>query len=760
MTTKRVLAILIVLVLVLGTMVLAFAEEKNNGQTELKAKISKDEAKAAAEKVLIEYFKQEIDDKKFQSRYELRSDYELPGNPIWEIYWDYNSSDKGLHIRAVIDGTTGKVLDINRHEYVFGQDQPAVAAISEEEARKTAVEFLQKINPAEFKEVKPVEDSMNMYYGGYYPRNYYFRYVRMVNDIEFERNYINVEIDGMKGTVSSYSCRWYDTLNVPAKEGIVGVEKAAEVFAKDIKMELSYLPQRKDPNFYDQKVERAKLVYVPSYAKGYVVDAKEGVMLNWRGQTTLETKTKDLTQKQKEDILKSAKPAVRQSKEIDKDRAAKIMEEIIKEFMGEGYEIESMRYLSGENFWETSGNHAWSGQFVKKDSARRYEEGGSITINAFTEELISMYSYYWYGPSPEPFEPKLDWEAAYDKAIEAIGTYFPTKIRNIQTEQTYVKHEQYIDGKLVQEQSYYFHFPRTINGIIYGQDNITVSVDIKTGQIREMRCSWNEDLIFQTAQGAMSRDAALKIFLDNHEPQLIYTVFNTSEDARNPKMETKLVYRLKAKNTAYPYYQMDAFTGKFLDFNGEEIKENGSDFKEKIKGHWAEKELSVLVSQGIIDPKTFDPNKKLTRMEAIKLMLTARSYRIYMNQEIEDLKFTNISKTDKNYKELQMAVRYGLLENKEAVFDADAVITREEMAVLLIRLMQMENLAKIKEIYVLPFKDANKVSPDKIGYIALCKGLGLISGSDGFFRPQDVATMAELAAAVYKGLSTIRNLRY
>ncbi|AOT70190.1 S-layer homology domain-containing protein [Geosporobacter ferrireducens] len=759
MTAKRILAMLIVLILVLGTIAPAFAEEKNNGQPEMNAGISKDEAKAAAEKVLTEYFKQEIDDKKFQSRYELRKDYDLPGNPIWEIYWDYSGGDRGLHIRAVVDGTTGKVLDINRHEYLFGQEQPAVAAITEEEAKKIAVDFLQKINPKEFKEVKEVEDSMNMYYGGYYPRNYYFRYVRMVNDIEFERNYINVEVDGIKGSISSYSCRWYDALNVPSKQGVIGEEKAAEILAKNVKMELSYLPQRKDPNFYDQKVERAKLVYAPSYMNGYVVDAKEGVMLNWRGQSTIQEKIKDITQKQKEDILKGAKPVVKQEKEIDKDRAAKIMEEILKQAMGEGYEIESMRYLSGENYWETSGNKAWSGQFVKKDSARRYDEGGTITINALTEELIAMYSHYWYGPETEAFEPKLDWEAAYDKAIEAVGTYFPEKIKNIKTEQTYIKNDHYVNGKLVQEQYYYFYFPRLINGIPYSQDNISVSVDVKTGQMREIRSSWNEDLIFQTAQGAIGSDAALKMYLENHEPQLIYTMFDMSENPENPNLQTKLVYRLKAKNTAYPFVQMDAFTGKFVDYNGEEIKENGSEFKDKIKGHWAEKELSVLASQGIIDAKTFDPDKKITRMEAIKMLISARG-RVYMTQEAEDLKFTNISKSDTNYRELQMAVRYGLLENKTVEFDGEAVITREEMAVLLVRLMQMENLAKIKDIYILPFKDADKVSPDKIGYIALCKGLELVGGSDGLFRPQEEATMAELAAAVYKGLNSIRNLRY
>ncbi|MEW9124104.1 MAG: S-layer homology domain-containing protein, partial [Thermotaleaceae bacterium] len=68
-------------------------------------------------------------------------------------------------------------------------------------------------------------------------------------------------------------------------------------------------------------------------------------------------------------------------------------------------------------------------------------------------------------------------------------------------------------------------------------------------------------------------------------------------------------------------------------------------------------------------------------------------------------------------------------------------------------------LAKAKDIYVLPFEDAQEVSAERVGYVALCRGLGIIGGSGGSFRPQDETTMAEMAAAVYKAMSHIRSIR-
>jgi 2-(1,2-epoxy-1,2-dihydrophenyl)acetyl-CoA isomerase len=53
--------------------------------------------------------------------------------------------------------------------------------------------------------------------------------------------------------------------------------------------------------------------------------------------------------------------------------------------------------------------------------------------------------------------------------------------------------------------------------------------------------------------------------------------------------------------------------------------------------------------------------------------------------------------------------------------------------------------------------DAKDITPGRIGYVAIGKGLGIFEGDNGEFRPKDKATAVELAVAIYKGLGSIRN---
>jgi predicted P-loop ATPase/GTPase len=236
-------------------------------------------------------------------------------------------------------------------------------------------------------------------------------------------------------------------------------------------------------------------------------------------------------------------------------------------------------------------------------------------------------------------------------------------------------------------------------------------------------------------------------------------MINRSRDVKNPDMEVKLVYRLNARTPYYAFMNIDAYTGKFLTYEGEEIDEQQDQFQEKIKGHPAQKELSILASQGIIDAKSFEADREITRMEAIEMLVKAKGYRAYRISDVEILKFSDFSMDDVNYRYLQMAVKYGILENKKMTFKPDEKITREEMAEMLVKLLQYDKLAKAKDIYALPFADAAEVHQEKLGYVAICKGLQIIEGKDGYFRPKDPATMGEMAVAVYKALENIKDIK-
>lgn len=769
MQIKKLFILALSLMLILGAIAPAFAEdsktvvvekavktvvienEEDDIETKKKeAKISKDKAIEIAKEALKSYFEYEIDEKKFESRIEFREDYGSVGEYAWSIDWHMYEENRSINIDVWINANDGKIKRISRHEYDHNDDGPTIAQITEEEAKIKAEDFIKRVNSKEYKEAKLEENKYPRYKGS---TDYSFNYIRQINGIPFERNSISIQVDGIKGEVVRYSYSWDENIDPPSVEGIIDEEKAEEVMRDNVDMGLRYIPAR-NRYYYDEKVKEIKLVYNPEFKNGYIVDAKEGTMLDYWGKTLEEEKIKDITEERKEEIFKSAKIITKQNKEISEDRAREVVAKYIAELYGDGYEIDRLRYIENDDYWRTSGKKAWSADFTKAEGFKRYDDG-EVTIDALTEELINAYRYEDFDDEiEEGYKPVITWEEGYDKAIEAIAKYFPDKIKDIDTEARYRKHTSYRNGKEIPELQYYFRFQRKVNGIYFSDDSISIEIGTKEGNIRELRCRWNDEAKFPETNGAISKEDAVEIFFEKNKPELAYTKINNSDDVDNPDWEIKLVYRLPFRY--YSGNNIDGFTGKFLDFGGEEISDIDNKFKETIKDHEAEKELSILASQGIIDTEEFELDKELTKVEVIKMLVDAKGYRPYMVRGAEDLKFTNVAQEDEDYNYLRMAIQYGILENEESRFDGDEKITKEELAEMVVKLIGYDEIAELKDIFKVSYKDAKKISKDKIGYVAICQGLDIIKDTDGKFGPKDKAKMVDVAIAVYNALSNLR----
>lgn len=775
MKMKRFLSLSISTLLILGAVITVFAQGDSSVQVERAvrvidvqnniedkakdAKTSKEDAIEIAKKTLKSYFDYEIDEKKFKSRIEFREDYGMDREYVWSINWYMYSEEKSINIDVWIDDNTGKVMRISKRAYGSSDDEPTIAQITEEEAKVIADNFVKKVNPEEYREVKLEDDDYGKYWR-YNSTNYHFTYTRQINDIGFEGNFISVEVDGIKGEVTSYNKNWDDDIEFPALEGIIDKEKAEKVIKDSMDMRLSYIAYRDRYDYYEEKDDEVKLVYTPRFEKGYMVDAKEGIIIDDSGKVLEEEKIKDISDEKKEEILKKAeiiekaKELRKLDKEISPSRANQVIKEYVNELYGEGYKIEELRLIENDNYLENNGKKLWSGSLIKGNESEGYDIGGNIMIDAVTEELISVYRYDNFEESLEDnYIPAITWEEGYDKAIEAIEKYFPSKIKDIATEARYRKNIQYYNGKEMKEIDYYYNFERQINGIYYSEDRISVIVDTKEGKIREIRCHWNDDAKFPEIKGVITKEDAEEIVFKDYEPELVYAKINRSNDYKNPNWEIKLVYTLPL---GYFGGNIDAFTGKFLDYGGKEITEADNKFKEKVKGHEFEKELSILASQGIISLEEFELDKEMTRAEAIRMLVDAKGYKPYMVDKAEDLKFINLAQEDKNYKYLQMAVMYGILENKEERFRGEEKLTREELAQMMVNLLGYSDLAKINDIFKVPYSDASSISEEKVGYVAICKGLEIMKDEDGKFKPKYNATMVDMAVAIYNALGNLR----
>lgn len=731
----------------------------DNSADEQNAKVTKDEAKEIAKKVLKDKFATEIDEKKYQTSVYFRPNYEYNQQGyIWDISWNQIVNQRSSNIGVSIDAINGKVIRVSLSDY--SDEQGSIASITEDKAKELSDAFLKKINPEEFKQVQLLKNkNYSMYY--YSPVNYNFTYVRMVNGVKFDGNTLSVDVNGTTGKIIGYYYRWTDNLNLSSAEGVIGVAKAEEAFKKQIKLNLNYVSYR-DKYSTEQDEKSVKLIYTPDPSFGQLLDAKEGKMLADNGSAAPSIITKEMAPYEKEAFYRNLKPLPALDKEIDKNKATEIIVRELKDLYGEGYEIESLNYSDSENNYGFASSKVWSAYFRKtRASDSQIIESGQIIVDALTGGVVNLYKYNNLPYEPGKVEVNYSWEQMYSKAVAALGKYYPDKAKDVNTTLEYINYEN------AQKEKYYpgtytsYHFQRIVNGIAFRDNSIDVSFNPITGELTELRCSWDNKLSFPELKDILPAGEESRIYFSANKPELVYAMMYTGEKENKPQYETRLVYRLNNSIAQSSGASIDAFSGKFLNDNMEEIDDNIDKFKNKIKGNAIEKELTILAAQGVIDTKTFEVNNKVTKMELIKMLVNARGYRPGILKEAAKLNFSSIAVAgDANYKYLQMAVYYGIIENKEGKVDLNAAVTREEMAKTLVKMVGYEKLAKAKDIFVINSADAKEITADNKGYIAIAKGLGIVTVTQNKIRPKATATMGELALGVYKVLGNLRNTYY
>lgn len=774
MKSKNTLAIVLSAMISFGLVTPAYAENMETNVTtsssiglsnvsiENNSKISKEDAKNIAKKAVTDYLGITLDDTHFQINVNLTPNYRTSSfstDYVWMISWYSYNQTKDVNINVSINANSGKIVSIYNYTNDMSNNLPAVATISEDKAKEACESFLSKINPQEFSECKLLDSSNSNNSMSINLSGYNFNYSRTVNGIPFLKNNINVSVDGVTGNIRSYNITWTDG-EVPAlsKDDIISQDKANQLLKDNLQLKTKYILTRDQYGIINDSTQNLKLVYALDSSAGINIDAKEGKILSDIDFT--QKKTKDLDSNQKKDFMDSYKPLQKLSKEIDSTSAEAIMKQAVKDIYGDSYDIQSINY---QEYNKSLGNSSsrWIGQFKKKGLTNDLGNQGSIQIDALTGQLVSINKFNPYGNMVDSnntaTQPKLTWEQAYDKAISAVQKYFPDKVKDVATEQTYLPRTDYYNNVPQTDKTYGFNFYRLINGIPYQNNNINILFDSATGDIREIYSSWEDDLKIPSSNESMSLKDAQKIFFEKYTPQLSYSNINMSKDPKKTATDVKLVYSIESGLQNSQFNNIDAITGKFVDYNGQQIDNDSNSFKSKIKGTSLEKELTILAASGIITTKDFDLNKQISRLDLIKMLVNAKGYMPSMTNTIGDLKINyGGKKGDETYNYLQMAVSYGILENS-GDFKGDEIISREEMVKDIVKLAGYDKLAKANDIFMVNYSDKGDISSENLGYVAISKGLGFTNDTDNKFRPKDKVTISDAAFSIYKALSYLRN---
>jgi hypothetical protein len=728
------------------------------------AAISEEKARQIAAEFFKDCFGVQVDDTSYQSTVQYTANSYYSYSPfgtskkkyVWNISYQKNGSNYSYtYAQISVDASSGKIIQMNRYNGV-DPTQQSIAVYTREESQKICEDFLKKYNPDVMNRIKYVDQS-NMYqYGSYKSANYEFYYTRLENGIPFNEDSITVMVDGVTGTVSNFYMNWDDSRVFPSADPAINKAEAQALLDKQLKLSLSYIIKRKD---YNSQPESAILAYSIGPDSAMAVDAGNASLITptqMISQTSGEAqKSKDLTDAERAALYAKHKELQKPDKELDSSGAQSIMEGILKNMVGDAYKIDNISYSDSRGSW--MGYKTWSAQVYEKDSIPNYgPSSGYISIDAATGQLLSFNSYNNFGEmSTQEFTPAITWEDSYAKALDVIAQLYPDKIKDINTNQKYTKMVNSINGVEIPERYYGFNFMRVVNGIPCSDNMISVSIDIKTGLVSNLYKNWYDDISFEAVGDEISPDSAKEIYLDKYKTELAYMSV-PDPDGKEPGYQIKLLYSLNANNRFVSYYYINATDGKWVDFLGNGLEEKAvSNFKEKIKGHWAEKELQLMADQGIIDTSNFEPDREITKLEAVKMLVNAKGYNYYRSSDTK-LKFTNVTSGSEEYRYLEEAVNYGIIDNAEGAFVSDAKVSREEMAEMIVKLVKYDKLAGARDIFSLKYTDAGEISRDKYGYVAIGTGFGMFDGYNGQFRPKANTTMAEMASAIYKGIDAIQ----
>ncbi|MDR6883695.1 cadherin-like beta sandwich domain-containing protein [Bacillus sp. 3255] len=165
--------------------------------------------------------------------------------------------------------------------------------------------------------------------------------------------------------------------------------------------------------------------------------------------------------------------------------------------------------------------------------------------------------------------------------------------------------------------------------------------------------------------------------------------------------------------------------------------------------HWAYATIRELSAQHIVNGVTdaaFAPGKEISRAEFAALL--ARTLGL---ASAGTTPFGDVTGDDWFAKEVGAAYQAGIIAgDAQHMFDPNRSITREEMAVMLVRAYEHRVGSKLEPFLEASSKDASEISGWALPYVSSALRMNLLSGrQEGLFAPDEQTTRAEAAQAIY-----------
>ncbi|GAB6171829.1 S-layer homology domain-containing protein [Paradesulfitobacterium aromaticivorans] len=653
----------------------------------------------------------------------------------WSLNWNSPQAPGGS-FAAQVASDTGEIINVNRWENVNPAESGLhMPKITREEGRKIATDLVAKLLGAKFSDLRALPDGDDVVPLSYYgPIIYTYSWQRYVNDIPFVSNGVNVQINSDNGKVRSYNLNWTNA-ELPAAKGIIPLEKAQTVFENTPMLELQYFQSPIVRPLGAGEQQKLQLVYRLSgkFLNG-AIDALTGepikvVPNQWlagadmggMGSTGMAySKRAPLTPAEQKEVEDNSKLLTKEQAVEAVAKWVDIPENLVLRGLNLG------RNMPGQNrVWSLD----WNAQTPdKENNGPQYMYA---RVDAVTGELLGFNINYPFMSRDK--QEGLDYDAAQKIAEEFLKKIQPDKFT--QVKRTELPQDIFAE-KFPQMQS--FNYQRLVNGLAFPDNGLNVAVDMATKRIVSYNLNWS-NLQFPDLNNIISQSKAAQVFLDYRHLTLSYV--QIIENGQPGSL--RLVYQPQIKNFAPDSNMVEAKTGKLLDWQGLPLGQGPKAYKfTDISDNPFAQEISLLGQAGVFGEfgTEFKPKEYVNLVSLIRAMLSAQNG-VWYNTSLSD------EDVIKNAKDLGW-----LKEN----MTANSAVSRELLAKIMIRFLNLDRIADIQGVYQVLYQDAASLTPSSLGYVALAKGLGILQVAQPNLEPAKLTTREEAAVALIKTLMARR----
>lgn len=641
----------------------------------------------------------------------------------WSLNWN-DPAGKSGGFSAQVDGKTGEIISM--HTWKPETQTVKIPAISLSEAQQTGAKLLKRLIPTRAASLQLIPDNQLIPLSNYGSLRYSMRWQRTADGIPVGSDGASIEIDLSSGKVLSYNLSWND-LKLPAPTKVIAPETACQSFIDNNMLKMQYIiPPGMRP--LRERTQEPVLVYSISHPSNGVIDAFTGkpLVLDNRHWITGGAGSAERYADNAKQMSLPAPLTPEETKEIS-EMANLITRDEAVATVSKYLTIPAEMVLQSSNLdqdWQNPDNRLWNLNWNSSNTTSRTSLWARV--NASTGELVG---FSLYKPSEAKKEAAITREEARSIAENFLKKVQPQRFQQVKSKDA--------DAAMdTNNPNWQFVYQRVVNGIPCPANMIEISIDKASKQPVSFYLNWSEKT-FPSTRNSLSTQKANQVFLEGAPLTLTYTVVYGEEGA--PR-EMRLVYQPQVPPGQPQSSIIDARTGAWLNYDGQPLsKEIRAVIFKDIAGHFGEQEISLLGQAGIFNEygAEFHPDEQITLVSLLRAMISTREG-IYSTKNLTDQQI------------LDKAAELKWLKDPKAA--PTAVVTRDVLAQLLVRYLDIEYLAQFTDMYQLPFQDAARLNVDLKGYAALTRGMGIIKGDGINFDPGHKVTRAEAAVSLVRTL--------